>query len=43
MNEGRYGQVYSDAADGFLWAVGADKLMFHLDTVILLLKRQLSF
>ena len=25
MNEGRYGQVYSDAADGFLWAVGADK------------------
>ena len=24
MNEGRYGQVYSDAADGFLFAIGAD-------------------
>jgi carnitine 3-dehydrogenase len=24
MNEGRYGQVYSDAADGFLLAIGAD-------------------
>jgi carnitine 3-dehydrogenase len=24
MNEGRYGQVFSDAADGFLLAVGVD-------------------
>ncbi len=24
MNEGRYGQVFSDAADGFLLAAGVD-------------------
>ena len=24
MNEGRYGQVFSDAADGFLYSVGVD-------------------
>ena len=25
MNEGRYGQVFSDAADGFMLAIGADQ------------------